>query len=112
RTRFLDRSELRLRGVLPVLLRSSASDDGAELVSYLTNAVERRGEEVLVERDMVGIQRTKTLVEGMFCQSIRVENFGPESLRLEVSLHFDADFSDMFELRGVSRSRRGLVLAP
>ncbi len=111
-TRFLDRFELRLNGVLPVLLSSSASDDGAELVSYLTNADERRGEELVLERDMVGIQRTKTLVEGMFCESIRVENFGPEPLRLEVSLHFGVDFSDMFELRGVSRSRRGLVLAP
>src|SRR5206468_11450933 len=43
-TRFLERSELRLTGVLPVLSGSSASDDGAYLVSHLRIVHERRGE--------------------------------------------------------------------
>ena len=111
-TRHLDRLEVRLNGNFPVLLSSSASDDGAEIVAYLTNADERRGEEIMLERDTVGIQRRKTLVDGIVLESLRLQNFGSRHVRLQVTLQFTADFADVFELRGVARDKRGELLKP
>jgi glycogen debranching enzyme len=111
-TRYLDRLELRVNGNFPVLLSSSASDDGSEIVAYLTNADERRGEEVVLERDTVGIQRRKTLIDGAVFESLHLQNFGSQRLRLEITLQFGADFADVFELRGVAREKRGELQAP
>src|SRR5437016_4055106 len=47
-TRFLDRFELRLNGEFPVLLTSTTSEDGSELVSYLSNADEVRSGTIIV----------------------------------------------------------------
>jgi len=111
-TRHLDRLELRLNGNFPVLLSSSASDDGSEIVAYLTNADERRGEEIVLERDTVGIERRKTLVDGVVSESLRLQNYGSRHLRLELTLQLSADFADVFELRGVARDKRGELLKP
>jgi glycogen debranching enzyme len=111
-TRYLDRLELRFDKAFPLLLSSSASEDGAEIVAYLTNADERRGEELVLQRDTIGIQRNKTLVDGALFETFRFENFGSTAIEFEVGIQFGADFCDVFELRGVVRARRGETLAP
>ena len=37
---------------------------------------------------------------------------GNESVELALDLYFDADFADLFEVRGTRRARRGTLLAP
>ncbi|MER9419559.1 hypothetical protein NKI95_27045 [Mesorhizobium sp. M0306] len=40
-------------------------------------------------------------------ERITFTNYSAHEIALPVRLHFDADFRDMFEVRGTTRSRRG-----
>jgi glycogen debranching enzyme len=111
-TRFLDRYELRLNGSFPLLLSTAISADGSEHISHLTNADERRGDEVAVQRDTVAVERRKVLYGGALYESWRVRNFGAAPFALHLALLFTADFADIFELRGMHRERRGQIDPP
>src|SRR5262245_40849059 len=63
-TRFLSRFELRVNDELPLLLNAALTVDAAELDVYLTNADQRRGGEIVVQRDTVSLLRRKVLVDG------------------------------------------------
>src|SRR5262249_28617959 len=52
----------------------------------------------------------KCLWEGACYERIRVRNFGLAPIETTLSVHFDADFRDIFEVRGTPRERRGRVL--
>jgi glycogen debranching enzyme len=56
--------------------------------------------------------RSKFLVEGRCYEQIRVTNFGESTVELELALAYDADFHDLFEVRGTRRERRGRMMAP
>lgn len=109
-TRFLDRLELHLDDSFPVLLNSATSDEGSEIVSHLANSDQRRDGEIVLERDTVAIERRKTLLDDTLYESLHLHNYGRDDLDLKLSVLFAADFADMFELRGVSRSRRGELM--
>ncbi len=51
--------------------------------------------------------RTKFLWQGTCHERLQVSNYGQSRLRTTVTLHFDADFADIFEVRGTPRARRG-----
>lgn len=106
-TRFLDRFELRVNGEFPVLLASTPSDDACEIVSHLSNADERAGGEVVLVRDTVSIERSKTLRSGVLVERLRLRNYGLRRVELGLELLYGADFADEFEIRGVERPRRG-----
>jgi glycogen debranching enzyme len=111
-TRFLDRWELRLDGEFPLLLSTAASDDGSELVTTVSNADERRDGEVVLERDTIAVQRTKTLYQGVLYERLDVCSYAAGPLTLDVTVLFGADFADEFEVRGVERVRRGEIGRP
>jgi len=106
-TRFLDRFELRVNGGFPMLLSAALTDDGIEHVTYVTNCDERSDGELVVERDSVAIERRKVLVDGALFETLHVHNFAARSLDVVLTVLFTADFSDVFELRGIRREARG-----
>jgi glycogen debranching enzyme len=110
-TRFLDRFELRLNGEFPILLSTAPSDDGSELVTHLSNTDEQRDGEIMLARDTVALQRTKAVVTDTLYEQLQLHNYGRQSLALELTVLFGADFADMFEIRGARRRRRGQALA-
>lgn len=111
-TRFLNRLELRLNGQFPMLLSTSPTHEGSALVTYLSNADELRDGQVVVLRDTIAIQRSKTLLHGTLYEALHFHNYGRQPLRLELEVLFAADFVDVFELRGTKRMRRGSLAAP
>ena len=111
-TRFLDRFELRLNGEFPLLLSAAPTDDGSELVSYLSNPDENRNGEIAVMRDTVAVQRRKVLVDGQLFEALELHNYGSVPLAVQLTLLFGADFADIFELRGVRRARHGALAQP
>jgi glycogen debranching enzyme len=110
--RFLDRFELRLNGVAPLLLSADVAPDGSEQISYLTNTDERRGDEVVAQRDTVALERRKVLYDGTLFETLALRNYGVGAFDLQLALLFAADFADIFELRGMQRARRGALHAP
>jgi glycogen debranching enzyme len=106
-TRFLDRFELRLNRSFPILLNTALSPDGSEILTYVTNGDEKLGDEIILQRNIVAVQRSKTLWGGALYERLHVQHYGQQPLQVEIEILFGADFADVFELRGTTRSRRG-----
>lgn len=109
-TRHLSRMELALGGRPPVVLASSADPGYSESVE-LTNLELRPPDGRLVPQAAVHVRRTRVLA-GKLYELIRVRNHHRQPVDITLDLHFDADFADLFEIRGVRRRRRGRVRPP
>jgi glycogen debranching enzyme len=107
-TRYLARLELVLDEVQPLLLGSNLRDDNSALTVDLTNPDVYRGGRIVLQKDMLHIVRTIFLWRGTAYQRIGVQNHGEKSASFDLTLLFDNDFADLFEVRGEKRPRRGV----
>lgn len=104
-TRFLSRSELQIDGRSPVLL-SSGPETGFSLSVACTNphlSDDMRPHTIEIQRDIV-------LRGGLF-ETIELCNYNRHPVKFQISLSFDADFKDLFEVRKyLNRTQRGKLL--
>ncbi|MBW4642165.1 MAG: amylo-alpha-1,6-glucosidase [Goleter apudmare HA4340-LM2] len=103
-TRFLSRLELQIAGRSPILL-SSTAEKGFALSVLCTNPTIAEG----IKAETVGIRR-EIVLNGAFFEEIEVTNYSTTTVSFELSLSFDADFGDLFEVRGYDREKRGRLL--
>src|SRR6202790_3580123 len=108
-TRYLCRLELVLDEVQPLLLGSNLRDDNSALTVDLTNPDVYRNGRIVLQKDMLHIVRTIFLWSGTAYQRIGVQNHGELPARFDVTLLFDNDFADLFEVRGEKRPPGGIV---
>ena len=101
-TRYLSRFELRLNGAKPQLLASTAAENYVQRV-FLQAGVQDH----MFYQSKVGMQRHRVIHQGVMYERIRVTNAEPRPVALQLELRFDADFVDLFEVRGTSRTARG-----
>src|SRR5713101_6848318 len=107
-TRYLARLELVLEEVQPLLLGSNLRDDNSGLTVDLTNPDIYRGDRIVLQKDMLHIVRTIFLWRGTAYQRIGLQNHGDRPASFDLTLLFDNDFADLFEVRGERRPRRGI----
>jgi glycogen debranching enzyme len=110
-TRYLGHLELLINGMQPLLLGSDVRDDNSMLTVDLTNPdfyVEQR---LVLPKDTLHIVRTLFLWRSTAYQRLRLQNHGDSAVHLDVSLAFSSDFADVFEVRGMTRPRRGVASA-
>src|SRR6478672_1302082 len=111
-TRVLSYWMLTVGGKKPALLSASVSQDNILFTSHLTNRpLPPLGGQSLPQ-GVIHVERQRLIFEGALYERITLSNFGPEETQVPLELEFDADFRDMFEVRGVSRRARGELLAP
>ncbi len=103
-TRFLSRLELQIEGRSPLLL-SSTADKGFVLSVLCTNPTI----EGSLSADTLGIRR-EIVLNGALFEEIEISNYSTSAVSFELSLSFDADFVDLFEIRGFGREKRGKLL--
>ena len=106
-TRYLSHYELRLEGKRPLLLSSAMHEDKAALSVDLTNPDVQLGEYDKLPRDTIFLERTKFLWRAVCYERISVKNYDRIHRRLRFDILFDADFQDLFEVRGTRRQRQG-----
>ena len=106
-TRYLARLELVLDEVQPLLLGSNLRDDNSALTVDLTNPDVYRNGRIGLPKDMLHIVRTIFLWRGTAYQRIGLQNHGESPASFDLTLLFDNDFADLFEVRGEKRPRRG-----
>lgn len=106
--RFISDLEMRLNGKRPLLLSSSVKDENEILSVDLTNPVLHNGDTV-IPKGVLHLGRSKFIRNGACYEQIRLTNYGDTFCRVELSLQFGADFRDIFEVRGMSRERRGEI---
>ena len=107
-TRFLSRLLFKLGNARPFLLNSAVTEDNSLFVVHLTNPDAYQRGQLMLPRGTLHITRTKLLRESICHETLRFINYGLSSVEVYFSIEFDADFADLFEVRGMSRKRRGV----
>jgi glycogen debranching enzyme len=107
-TRYLARLELALDDVQPLLLGSNLRDDNSSLTVDLTNPDIYRNGRIVLQKDILHIVRTIFLWRGTAYQRIGIQNHGENNASFDLTLQFDNDFADLFEVRGEKRPHRGV----
>jgi glycogen debranching enzyme len=109
-TRHLSGLLLTIAGRRPLLLGSTAKRDNSRLAVDLTNTDLDGGRRI--PHSTIHVSRVKALWEGTCHERIVLRSYADRPLRLELEIAFEADFADVFEVRGMQRSGRGRRLAP
>ncbi len=110
-TRFLSRFTLRLNGKRPLILSSRVKEDNELFIADLTNPdipISHTGQ--VIRRDLVHLFRSRFLWKDTWYERIRLWNYSQAALLASLSFEFDADFADIFEVRGTPRAKRGTRL--
>src|SRR5262245_51301014 len=108
-TRFLSRFQILVNGMQLLLLGSNLRDDNAILNIDLTNPDIYFDKRLVLEKDTLHIDRTVFLWRNTAFQRLALRNYGARAVNLVLSLTFDSDFADLFEVRGMRRARRGTM---
>jgi glycogen debranching enzyme len=108
-TRFVSHLELLLNGMQPLLLGSSIRDDNTLMTVDLTNPDMYFDNHLLLPKDTLHVVRTVFLWRDTAYQRLAVRNHGDRAIDLRLSILFDNDFADLFEVRGTRRQRRGAI---
>ncbi|EQB31787.1 amylo-alpha-1,6-glucosidase [Sphingobium ummariense] len=112
-TRHLSHLYLTVNGLRPILLSSGLRDDNSMLTCDLANPDFPDDEgRVAVEHDLIHLRRTRFLWNGAIHERVTIRNFDTEARQVTVDIGFAADFADLFEIRGMTRLRRGTMLKP
>lgn len=109
-TRFLSLYSMELAGAPPVLLSSSAERASMSYIDC-TNDNIMDGERIAVPQQTLNVRRTRVIADRLF-ERVRIKNYNPFPVRVEVRLTLGADFADIFEVRGMSREKRGTLFKP
>ena len=110
-TRHLSEIRLEVGDSPPVALSYAAVDDHAIVDS--TNASLPREGLAPVPQQSLSISRELMIASGRLYYVVRMLNFLREAVTTSVALSLDADFADIFEVRGGPRRQaRGQALAP
>src|SRR5258706_474225 len=108
-TRYLSMLRLEIEGRRPLLLSSTVENNNALLTVDLTNPDIYLGDDLQLRRDSVHLLRSKFLWASSCYEAIVVHNYLQEPRTITVSLQYEADFRDVFEVRGLARPRRGVL---
>jgi len=106
-TRHLSELRILVNGQPPLLLSSNVQDNNVLLSVDLTNPDYVSGGKIELPRDTIHIVRSKFLWGGTCYERFGIRNFDLETRTIELSINFEADFADIFEVRGHQRERRG-----
>jgi len=106
-SRHLSRFTMRLNQQQPLLLSSTIREDNAFLSVDLTNVDTALNGDEGLPRGTVHIFRLQFLREASCYEHVRLLNYGLEPVRVSLLLQFDADFADIFEVRGTKRAHKG-----
>ncbi|WP_440961414.1 glycogen debranching N-terminal domain-containing protein [Paenibacillus nitricinens] len=105
-TRFLSRMEIRINNQRPILL-SSAADENYISTIRLTNPHMEEDGKLILWRESVEIERTRFIYEGALYEAFKLTSYYPKAIQFDFSVLLDADFTDMFVIRGFQHGKLG-----
>jgi glycogen debranching enzyme len=110
-TRFLSHLELRIGGHRAVVLSTSTEKTFSSQIELTTGNITLRDSFDLPE-NTVHIRREQLLASEIFFDRLTFENFNLVHVDFQLEICFDADFVDVFQVRGVARQKHGQYYAP
>src|SRR5688572_9582840 len=108
-TRHLSRLLFTLEGHRPLMLSSTVQTDNVTLDVDLTNPDMFVGGELVLAKDTFHVARAKFLWDASCYELFTVTSYAQSPEVLTLALEFDADFADLFEIRGYQRKQRGAI---
>ncbi len=111
-TRYLSALTLTIEGKPPMVLSSTVTGESALLEADLSNADMYEGEHLRLARGSIHIRNTLLLGKAALFQTLDITNYAAQHSTFEMELAVEADFIDLFELRGAKRPKHGTVLPP
>jgi glycogen debranching enzyme len=100
-TRFLSRFEMTMNGRPCIVLAWTAERGYAATMEY-TNLELRPGGRTRIPQATIHLRRTRFIADRVY-DRLRVRNFGAHPVELTFEYLFEADFCDIFEVRGERR---------
>ena len=110
-TRFLSQLELRVSGQRAVVLSSSTENTFASQIELTTGNITLR-ESFDLPENTIHIRREQLLANKVFYDYFTFQNFNLTGVDLTVELSLDADFVDVFQVRGTARAVHGQYYRP
>ena len=111
-TRYLSRWVLDYEGSRPFFLSSTVREENDLLTVALTNPDMLRDGKVWAPLGTLHIALKKFLWRSVLYQEMRVKNHSLDRIDATITVQFAADYADIFEIRGMQRTARGIELAP
>jgi glycogen debranching enzyme len=111
-TRHLSHFVISLNERRPIVLSSTLRDDNATLTCDLANPDLVEDDGVAMDHDLIHVRRTRFLWKGSCFERLRVRHFDLRARSLRLAIGFEADFADLFEVRGMVRENSGQVHDP
>ncbi|MDV2686213.1 amylo-alpha-1,6-glucosidase [Alkalihalophilus lindianensis] len=105
-TRYLSKFDVRINQQEPVLLTSN-SDDAYRSSFILTNPHMEEDGELILWRESVELKRERFIYDGVCYEELIVTNYYPKPVSFDLSVHMEADFQDMFIVRGFQHGEIG-----
>ncbi len=110
-TRFLSHLEFKLDGHRSAVLSSSTEQTFVSQIELTTGNITLRDSFDLPE-NTVHIRREQLLASDILFDRLTFENFNRVAVEFTVELSYDADFVDVFQVRGVARAEHGQYYQP
>ena len=110
-TRYLSTSELRINGRVPILLNHSV--DRAYVATFqLVNPALANPDGSLIPRQSLSIRRTRFVHDGALHERLGIQNCHTKVAEFEVQYRLDADYLDIFAIRGYHPRAAGRLQPP
>jgi glycogen debranching enzyme len=110
-TRFLSKWVFQMWDERPLLLSSTVKTDNSLFTADLSNVDVSHDDQVEIHRGTLHVLRSRFLCEDVCFEKFKISNFGACAVTIPLTLEFDADFADIFEVRGMRREERGQRIA-
>jgi len=107
-TRFLSHLLFKLGHTRPFLLNSNVQKDNLLFIANLTNPDIYQAGRIILPRGTLHITRTKMLWQATCYETLKFSNYGLSSIEVQFFIEYSADFADLFEVRGMTRERKGI----
>jgi glycogen debranching enzyme len=106
-TRHLSRLAFYLGGRKPLLLNSTIREDNSLLSIDATNLDTQSPDNDYVQQGTIHVFRSASLSKSSCHMQFRFLNYGAQAHEVSLAFLFDADFADIFEVRGTQRKQHG-----
>lgn len=110
-TRYLSVYDMTLNGTRPIVLLSSA-DLGYGSEHHVTNPHMSDVQGRALGKDSVELVRQRMISAHNLMELIQITNYNLFPVDLDIRFSLNADFADIFEVRGEKRRKRGRLLSP
>jgi glycogen debranching enzyme len=111
-TRFLSGLWVQIAGCPPLWLSSGARGAERSLYVHETNPDVRDDSVLELPSGQVHVIRRVRIEDGACEIELTLRSFATEPIGIPVGIGFDADYADVFEVRGTRRIERGRTIAP